>query len=171
LLRPVTVKQTPDLSFDNSAALAQFINTSTSGPNVPLNLPFPPATPFLGAFAHAANHWNAPGILSNDKRHAFSLNTCDGCHSNETGTGFLHVSPAPFGFPASLSGFLTGTTVSDPVSGVPRSFNDLANRSSVLANFATASCRPFFDLPIISPALPFKLPFPPIALKPTIASH
>ncbi len=38
--------------------------------------------------------WSAAGISNNDARHAFGLNTCAGCHRDETGLGFLQV-----GFP------------------------------------------------------------------------
>lgn len=61
--------------------------------------------------------------------------TCDGCHGSETSTGFLHVGTRAKGQMASLSGFLTGTTVSDPVSGATRTFNDLARRRTDFANF------------------------------------
>ena len=84
--------------------------------------------------------WSASGIRNNEARHAFALNTCNGCHRAETGTAFLqvgfpadHALPRSLGKPATLAGFLTGITVADPV--VPSSrhtFNDLARRKAEL---------------------------------------
>ncbi|HRX72092.1 MAG: hypothetical protein KDJ22_09275 [Candidatus Competibacteraceae bacterium] len=103
-------------------------------------------TPLIGPFNNIP--WSAAGIINNDARHLFALNTCSGCHRDETGTGFLHVGfpeqhalPNSLGEPAALSGFLTGTEVLDPVDGVtPRKFADLERRrqdlESLLASFA-----------------------------------
>ena len=63
----------------------------------------------------------------------FSLNTCNGCHGAETDTSFLHVFPRSLGQEASLSGFLTGITVDDPIDGTVRTFDDLGRRNADLA--------------------------------------
>jgi len=76
--------------------------------------------------------WNAPGINNLEARFNLAVNTCNGCHSVETGTTFLQISPRFPGNEASLSGFLTGTTVFDPFAGVQRSFNDLGRRADDL---------------------------------------
>jgi hypothetical protein len=60
---------------------------------------------------HHRDYWTAGGIANNDARHKLSLNTCNGCHGEESHTGFLHVGPVSFGTPANLSGFLTGETI------------------------------------------------------------
>jgi len=70
-----------------------------------------------------------------------ALNTCNGCHQAETGTVFLHVSNRQTGSPSILSGFLTGITTSDPISGVPRSFNDLDLRAAFLKRLVTHRSR------------------------------
>jgi hypothetical protein len=70
----------------------------------------------------------APGVNNNDARHHLSLNTCNGCHGKETNTTFVQIFPRFPGLESSLSPFLSGTTVIDPVSKVRRVFNDLKRR-------------------------------------------
>lgn len=55
--------------------------------------------------------WLAPGINDNEARHEFSLNTCNGCHGDETNTPFLHISTRQAGAESQLSGFLEGVEV------------------------------------------------------------
>ena len=160
LLTPHTVALTPDtVALNGTPMLADFINanadelidgstlvspavwaaSSLAGPFQPADFPdfeertftvnvlFPP-------FADIP--WSAAGIENNEARHAFALNTCNGCHRDETGTGFLQVGfplehdlPRTLANPAQLAGFLTGTTVPDPVDpDTERSFNDLDRR-------------------------------------------
>ena len=76
--------------------------------------------------------WFAPGV-DNEARHHFALNTCNGCHSlQETNVFFLQIEPRLSFQESPLSGFLRGTTVSDPVTGQLRTFNDLARRNADL---------------------------------------
>ncbi len=132
----VPVAQTTDLPLNNSPALAQFINANTAALLTDTHVV--PATfngaPFLAgsALTNFGHAWRAPGITNNDARFRFSVNTCNGCHAGETNTVFLHVSPRNVGQVAVLSGFLTGTTVPDPVTGQPRTFNDLSARTESL---------------------------------------
>lgn len=132
----VPVAQTTDLPLNNSPALAQFINANTAALLTDTHVV--PATfngaPFLAgsALTNFGHTWRAPGITNNEARFHFSVNTCNGCHAGETNTPFLHVFPRNAGQVASLSGFLTGTTVPDPVTGQPRTFNDLSVRSESL---------------------------------------
>ena len=142
------VNLTPANALDNTAVLAEYINQNegvilAGTHQVPLSFE---GAPFQGGAVFGPpnqegatgqrGHWKAPGILNNDARHLFSLNTCNGCHNlPETGTGAVHVfrnkTRANKAAPAAgLSGFLNGITVSDPVSGVPRSFDDLARRNA-----------------------------------------
>lgn len=73
--------------------------------------------------------WSAAGATNNTDRHALALNTCNGCHRDETGTGFLHVGFATNHAEAVLSSFLTGIDVRDPVDHTTlRRFADLARR-------------------------------------------
>jgi Concanavalin A-like lectin/glucanases superfamily len=134
-LRPASVALTPDGSFNFGDRLARFVNENeaailTERHAVPASFE---GAPFAaGAVLNNIDFWSAPGITNNEARHKLSLNTCNGCHGAETGTGFLHVSPRFPGFEASLSGFMTGTAVADPVTGQSRQFNDLARRRADL---------------------------------------
>lgn len=102
--------------------------------------------PFFEEFVNLP--WSAAGIRNNDARHLFAVNTCNGCHNDETGTAFLQIGfpqnhrlPRSLGAPAALAGFLTGNEVADPVDpDTTRSFNDLRRRKAdletLLASFA-----------------------------------
>lgn len=96
--------------------------------------------------------WSASGI-DNGVRHQFALNTCNGCHRDETATGFLHVGfpvehklPASLGKRAALSGFLTGVSAPDPVdASVLHTFAELERRRvdfSTLVDSVMVSGRP-----------------------------
>ncbi|WP_437313737.1 LamG-like jellyroll fold domain-containing protein [Sorangium sp. So ce385] len=135
-LRPETVKLTPDIAFDGSATLADFINQNEAAivaeqHTVPDSFQ---GSPFLGGSSfNNLTAWTAPGILNNEARHKFSLNTCNGCHgAAETGTPFLHVNPRSLGSEATLSGFMTGINMPDPVTGELRFLNDLGRRNQDL---------------------------------------
>ena len=142
-LRETTVKLTPDQNFDQSQTLANFVNANAADiiqekHTVPELFA---GNPFLGGSSfNNLNAWSAPGIIDNEARHHFSLNTCNGCHgAAETGTGFLHIFPRSPAQESQLSGFMTGTTVSDPVTLQPRSFNDLGRRKVDLEGLVCAS--------------------------------
>ncbi|HRI55116.1 MAG TPA: hypothetical protein PLW65_33505 [Pseudomonadota bacterium] len=101
-----TVKQNPDLSFNNSAALATFLLENAAA--VKARQHTVPAS-MLGASAlNPANLlWNAPGVPA-DVRKGFAIETCNGCHKNETGTAnFQHVTGRRAGAVATLSSFIT----------------------------------------------------------------
>lgn len=146
---------TPANSLDRTAALADYVNQNegailTGTHSVPLSFegaPFQGGAVFgppnqEGATAERG-YWKAAGILNNDARQQFSLNTCNGCHNlPETGTDAVHIFRGKnrtnkAASAATLSGFLTGITVADPVSGVLRSFNSLAARN---ARFTALVC-------------------------------
>lgn len=162
-LLPATIKQTPDpaLFRIGSPVTASFMQNNAVAIScerhvVPLSFA---GQPFLGSHTDYGfgTIWNAPAAIvagagfctetptsgvptpTGTVRHKLSLNTCDDCHAGETQTAFTHVSPT--GFPATLSGFLTGITVSDP-GGEPvtRTFNDLTRRSQILEDIAVKSC-------------------------------
>ena len=88
----------------------------------------------LGPAAPVTGLWAPTGVESPEARHRFALNTCSGCHQAETQTPFLHVANRAAGDAAELSGFLTGTTVEDPVSGAEHRFDDLDRRVVDLCN-------------------------------------
>jgi hypothetical protein len=130
---------TPDLSLNGSPLVADFVNQNQA--TILQQLHTVPPTfegqPFqAGSSINPIVFWSAPGIVNNDARQLFSLNTCNGCHGQETGTIFLQIQPRFLGQEAVLSGFLTGITVPDPVSGVPRTFSDLAARQADLTSLA-----------------------------------
>jgi hypothetical protein len=143
LFRQDTVKLTPDNSFMGSAALASFINQNQSA--ILAQTHDVPATfngaPFLGAAVrNNLDFWTASGINNNDARHLFSLNTCNGCHGREAGIpDFLQIRPRSAGSEATLSGFLTGTVITDPVSSQQRTLNDLQRRADDLKALTCAA--------------------------------
>src|SRR6185369_10519449 len=129
-----TVKETPDLGFNGTPTFANFVNQNApaiiavtpGAPSHTVPLQFQ-GSPFLaGSIFNDFIVWNGPGIMSSEARFHASLNTCNGCHGPETNTGFLMVTPRFPGQEASLSPFLTGTTVFDPFTGQQRTLNDLA---------------------------------------------
>jgi hypothetical protein len=128
MLMQTTCKQSPDVSMNNSAQLANWINANESmilaeRHTVPAN--------WLAAEDPESFTWmNSPAVTINsaDARHKFALNTCSGCHFRETGTGFTMVKVRQAGAEATLAGFITGTTVQDPVTFQARSFDDMSRR-------------------------------------------
>lgn len=151
LLFNTTVKQTMQTKFNRSALLDSYmvqhagaIKSNTD--IVPLLFRFHGRdTAFLGGVAPEPPLFWARQVVTlftNDTvREMLSLNTCNGCHNIETGTGFQHVTPNGFGSPAGLSGFLTGTTVLDPAE-IPGTwhFADLQRRAQDLAELVNSPC-------------------------------
>ncbi|MBC7975626.1 MAG: hypothetical protein H7138_11650 [Myxococcales bacterium] len=187
-LRPHTVALTPDdtafAPFGPNATVNTFV-TGTVSPAVilPVALPnkcdavyqvphfvggFPGGTPFLGGNAFVGpGHWNTTtvnlgsSLADRCARHVFSLNTCGGCHRDESGTNglggstsFTHIT-APGSIPVTLSKFLTGGgpglvfNVNDPQLGAPTwQFADLERRFQRLFDLShCTSCitRAIFD--------------------------
>jgi hypothetical protein len=152
LLREVTVKQTPDLDFNNTATLAHWIeiNTATilgltgkSSIEVPLSFNGQPFR--AGASVNNFDVWNS-SATNRTAMFRVAINTCNGCHGAETATSFLHIEPREPGIAARLSTFLSGPTtnpdvpstkpmtVADPRDGTPvRNFNELEFRVKDLA--------------------------------------
>ena len=133
-MQPAPIFLTPDSSFNFSERLGRFINENeaailTETHEVPLSFE---GEPFLGgAVFNNIDIWDAP-INNPEARHKFSLNTCNGCHGGETNTSFLQIFPRFPGEQSQLSGFLTGTTVFDPITGEPRRLAELARRRALL---------------------------------------
>lgn len=137
-----TVKETPDLRFNNTQTFADFVNANAAAilaevpaandHTVPLQVN---GSPFLaGSVFNDLVEWSGPGIVDPDARFHASMNTCNGCHGPETGTTFLMVTPRNPGAEAQLSPFLTGTTVFDRFSGQSRPLSDLARRRANLTS-------------------------------------
>jgi hypothetical protein len=149
-----TVKQTPDISANNTQRLADYINTNAAAIlnntyTVPLVFQ---NSHFLGGAAPVPSQglfWDGPGahpsaqILTANTRFTFSLNTCSGCHAGETNTPFQHLGST---IPNGISGFLTGITVTDPageqtgVSPTHRGFDDLTRRATDLDALVNSPC-------------------------------
>jgi hypothetical protein len=134
-LEPHVVDLTPDLHFNDSSTVADYIDQNQAAiiaethavPDSFEGQPFAAGTVF-----NDLSSWFAPGVDPEARFH-FSVNTCNGCHSlQETQTGFLQISPRVAHSEATLSAFLQGTTVSDPVTGQPRTLNDLGRRNTDL---------------------------------------
>jgi hypothetical protein len=160
MLEPTTVKATPAGIFNQTPVMTAFLNSSDAGLRVPLTFQ---DMPFLGGVADTGFTWNAPGTDTNI-RFVMAKNTCNGCHSNETGTdgdgsvlgpgaGGSHISPRRAGEKAQLSGFLRGGPnggpfiAPDPVTGDTRFFNELGERKAILQGLADS--QPIFAAPAI----------------------
>jgi len=126
-LRPHTVAMTPNDVPTPNPTTDKFVKTTvlSSVPPAPLTLPddcrssYSVPWSFLGSPFRGGNSlapaplgatWFASVSGSDNRqvcaRHEFSTNTCNGCHSRDTATNFLHVDPKTM--PATLSNFLTG---------------------------------------------------------------
>jgi hypothetical protein len=179
------VAATPAFTLNGTATLNKFIlsvpdpasfcpeTASPPGITIPT---FYNGAAFLGGWAPEGSgvffDSDTPTRLTGSElcvRHILSLNTCNACHTSETGTEFTQVAPRPFNSIAVISGFLLGSsgggevfnsgarfTVVDPDTtdnpGVFYSYNDLARRVQDLWNAANCPC--FFD--IARPILPFQ---------------
>ena len=138
VLQPVTVKQTPKMSLNNSVALRDLINKNQ---RAILNETFViPASMLGGASDVNGVTWGARGVVNNDARHKLALNTCSGCHQTETGAPFVHVGVRNARQEAELSSFLLGGTVNDPVSDTERSFSEIERRVSDYSVLLNTKC-------------------------------
>lgn len=114
LLVSSVTKQTPDESFNSQGssaeALRQWIRNNADAINQGVHV-----VPFrsLGGAGHSPVTWASPlGFDPDPKirlaRKNFALQTCTGCHSNETATAFTHVAPREERKASVLSAFLKG---------------------------------------------------------------
>jgi len=161
LLFNTTVKQTMQTKFNSTALLDSYMvqhagRIKSNTDIVPLVFNFHGRdTAFLGGVApEPPLFWAQPAatLTTNDTfREMLSLNTCNGCHDVETGTGVRQVIPNDWGVPATLSGFLNGTTVSNPAE-IPGTwhFADLQRRAIDLADLVNSPCllTPFHFRPL-----------------------
>jgi hypothetical protein len=139
-LRESTPVNTPDADLDDMPVINSFIGSGLT--SVPKIYPF---TPFLGGVAPEPLIWDGLPSDNSIVMHKFALNTCNGCHTVETGTLFTHVAPRDSFSPSPLSGFLTGiNNVPDPrgpASG-PYNFADLDRRVIDLDKLVNCPCNP-----------------------------
>ncbi len=146
-LQEVFVKQTPDLSLNNTDTIRDYINANQASLIAGTNqvpLAFPGTTHFAGGSAlNQQQAWNGTATVNNnDARQQLSVNTCNACHGRETLDGnFLQVAPRTTGGTAQLSAFLTGETISDPVvPATQRTYSDLLRRQTDLDNLLNSTC-------------------------------
>ncbi len=172
LLRPHTLAMTPDDalfapggtgisttdSFVNGPVLGSVAGTGVPGDcatSYVVPADFPAGDDFKGgnSLAGPPSSWTAAIGSSSQEicaRHEFSLNTCNGCHLDDTATNFFHVDPTQM--PALLSDFLTGGggvfNVPDTQVGpsVMWSFADLDRRFNRLYDIACTQCVGTFSL-------------------------
>jgi len=165
--RQVPLSETPDLGFNGTQTFADLVNqnadaiialvpggTGNTVPRVFEGQRFQAATVF-----NNLEVWSADGILDPEARFHASLNTCNGCHGPEAGSGFLQISPRfpGDGSEAFLSPFITGTTVFDQFTGQIRTLNDLARRKADMLNLVCGegATPPVQSPPVLQPpALP-----------------
>lgn len=143
-----TVAQTPASSRQATAAISTFVNA-----NEPAILAHQHVVPLIwsgkpfrgGAAPHSLDlGWDGPppqctSITNPEARHAFSLDTCSGCHGLETATGFKHVEPRNPGSASTLSTFLTGGSATD-LCNLTHSFGDINRRRVDLCQLLEKSC-------------------------------
>lgn len=166
ILEQTTVKQEPQQIHNNSALLADYINTHWPNLTVPEDFG---GTDFLAGRAPAPILWNTPFPLTppdpDEAMFQVAFDTCSGCHTLETGTNFahLHYNTQP-GQEAILSGFLTGISLPDPRQpSIMRTFNDLDRRADDLDLVANSACPTIERFPIGN-ALLQELTLPPMVL-------
>lgn len=112
LLKQTTTAQTPDVSFNKTATLDQFMLDNSSA--ILDGSYVVPSTMLSGAIQVVpTTKWKgvSGSTVPENVRHEFSLGTCNACHSGETGTLFTHISPRDLVSPAALSAFLIGDEV------------------------------------------------------------
>jgi len=139
LLLASTTAETPDDSMNLSGPLDAYLNA-----NAPLLTTFqqrPLPTALFGGESSALlptppPWWDhtAASPLAPIQRHHFSFNTCNGCHSNEVNTPFLHVGVRVPGMPAPLSPFLS-TPTTKAGGGLPSSALTVADPAGTGALF------------------------------------
>lgn len=160
---PDTVKQTPRAIRNGTTLLGNYINANFSAVlsethKVPTTYS---GSTFLGGQAinpgssnDINEYWRAPNLVGDAQmvslmRQRFSLNTCNGCHTAETGTHFAHIPSRLWDEESLLSRFMKGGdpendpslpfVVTDPATGEERRFNEFARREQDLFDLITQS--------------------------------
>ncbi len=154
-----TVAQTPARSLDQTTAVSTYVNANAAA-IVANNYVVPliwSGSPFRGGAAPNRQElgWDGPppactSITNPDARFDFSLNTCNGCHGLEARTsGFTQVSTRLPGHASTLSGFLSGESISD-FCGATRNLNDLDRRRVDLCQLLDKTCTQIDSEPVIT---------------------
>lgn len=115
LLLASTTAETPDDSMNLSSSLDAYLDANAAALATFQQKPLP--TALFGGESSAPlsgppPFWDhtGPSPLAPIERHHFGFNTCNGCHSLEVNTPFLHVGVRPVGSPAPLSPLLSTPT-------------------------------------------------------------
>jgi hypothetical protein len=142
-----TVKINPDLKFQGTAALGEFVKGLAA--DTPIVVPsLWKGSAFLAGSSLAETpdfKWTVPDV--DDKARArLSRATCNGCHTGETETRFVHVDLRPGAKP--ISKFLAGSV---PATGCSKAeldaeVGDLANRACMMRGLATARPEQFREV-------------------------
>jgi len=124
---PIASYSVPDTFPGTSTFFRGGFNMIGADPSAPEPRPFPS---FWGGPNPTGLPAGSEGAWS-DARFRFSVGTCNGCHSSETGTGILHLSPTTSG--AQRSPWLSGqVSVVDPITGSTRTFDEMSRRETDL---------------------------------------
>lgn len=163
LLETVSTALTPHLATYNDpfdTRLGDFINRNEAlilqeRHDIPLTFA---GAPFLTGSAmnpHEAFRlplaWKPSGVNNPDARHRFAINTCNGCHGQETRSlEFVHIGNRNMGTTAFVSEFLIGSgsvsnpntfTIPDPVHpSISREFGELVRRVDHLEGLVSRGC-------------------------------
>jgi len=157
------VAATPALSLNDSATLNKFILAVSSPASFCPNNASPPGLTIPAFYNGAAfaGGWAPEGFMDiggtgivwdSDNpttltgsqlcvRHILSLNTCNSCHTLETGTSFTHVFPRGFNQASQLSGFLLGGASFIPGEKFTVPDFDFNDNPGVFYNYADLSRR------------------------------
>lgn len=124
----VPLFQSPDVLDDGNPALVAWVNQNQASILADRHV-VPDA--LLGGETTNTD-WAGTGFADPiEVRHHFALATCNGCHSGETGSSFVHTNLRRRGDPTTLSPYMTGETITDPM-GRTRIFSELARRADFL---------------------------------------
>jgi hypothetical protein len=157
-LNPSTVAQTPARSLQQTPAISTYVNANE--PSILAHTHIVPLSwggnPFRGgASPHSLDlAWDGPvpictSITNPQARHAFSLDTCSGCHGDETATVFKHVEPRLPGAASALSTFLTGGAATD-MCNLSHNFGDIDRRRVDLCQLLEKSCLEIDREPVVT---------------------
>ncbi|MET0340313.1 MAG: hypothetical protein ABW252_04895 [Polyangiales bacterium] len=142
LLAPRPTRRTPDTDATQTERLGRWVEANAAAilreehevPATFEGMPFQ-----AGASRNDNRVWDAAEISDLEVRHRFALQTCNGCHGEETLTDRKHISSRLEGELSFLSGFLVGETITDPITGEERSFGELSRRRKDLEELVCGS--------------------------------
>jgi hypothetical protein len=135
LALPDTIKQNPDDSFNLTPTLDAWL-VANELDILDVNHVVPNS--FLGGETHVTFFWDnagSSGPISPMARHLFGFATCNGCHFDETATGFTHVDVRPAGSPSALSPFMNAPTAPGGGGGLPAGFFTFSDPTGLVVEY------------------------------------